>query len=185
MQLPLTGGCQCGKVRYEITHEPSLVYACDCADCQRITSSAFSLGIALPQAAFRLTSGELNAFLTVVGSTPGSSARIALAGYTASRAVACSAVAQIAWTTDRGCDRHGIYGLVASSPGSPSPMATRYSRDSRPNETGLGLADRPARLHSSARSTDRLRLAEVSEHCRCEPRVAGPALGTSGRYLIP
>jgi hypothetical protein len=58
MQLPLTGGCQCGQIRYEITEQPSLVYACHCTDCQHITSSAFSLGIALPETAFRLTSGE-------------------------------------------------------------------------------------------------------------------------------
>ena len=58
MQLPLTGGCQCGKVRYEITLEPNLVYACHCTDCQHITSSAFSLGVALPETAFRLTAGE-------------------------------------------------------------------------------------------------------------------------------
>jgi hypothetical protein len=58
MQLPLTGGCQCGKIRYEITQEPDLVYACHCTDCQHITSSAFSLGISLPETAFRLTSGE-------------------------------------------------------------------------------------------------------------------------------
>ena len=53
MQLPLTGDCQCGNVRYEITQEPDLVYACHCTDCQHITSSAFSLGVALPDAAFR------------------------------------------------------------------------------------------------------------------------------------
>jgi len=26
MQLPQTGGCQCGKIRYEITEEPQSVY---------------------------------------------------------------------------------------------------------------------------------------------------------------
>ena len=26
MNLPQTGGCQCGKVRYEITQQPLLVY---------------------------------------------------------------------------------------------------------------------------------------------------------------
>ena len=44
MKLPQTGGCQCGKIRYEITDEPQLVYTCRCLDCQRLTSSAFSLG---------------------------------------------------------------------------------------------------------------------------------------------
>ena len=44
MKLPQTGGCQCGKIRYEITEAPRSVYACHCRDCQRLTSSAFSMG---------------------------------------------------------------------------------------------------------------------------------------------
>jgi hypothetical protein len=52
MKLPLTGSCQCGKIRYEITEAPQLVSTCHCTDCQRITSSAFSLGIACRRPAF-------------------------------------------------------------------------------------------------------------------------------------
>lgn len=65
MQLPLTGGCQCGKIRYQITEQPSLVYACHCTDCQHITSSAFSLGVALPEGTFHLTSGQPRALQRV------------------------------------------------------------------------------------------------------------------------
>ena len=43
MNLPQTDGCQCEKIRYEITQEPNLVYVHHCTDCQHITSSAFSL----------------------------------------------------------------------------------------------------------------------------------------------
>jgi hypothetical protein len=35
MKLPLTGSCQCGNIRYEITESPQLVYTCHCTDCQR------------------------------------------------------------------------------------------------------------------------------------------------------
>jgi hypothetical protein len=45
MRLPQTGGCQCGKVRYAITEEPQSVYTCHCTACQRLTSSAFSMGL--------------------------------------------------------------------------------------------------------------------------------------------
>lgn len=55
MKLPLTGGCVCGAVRYEIAKAPVDVYACHCTDCQRITSSAFSIGVIVPDAAFRTT----------------------------------------------------------------------------------------------------------------------------------
>jgi hypothetical protein len=58
MKLPQKGGCQCGKVRYEITEEPQLVYTCHCLDCQRLTSSAFSLGIVVPEKGFHLTGLE-------------------------------------------------------------------------------------------------------------------------------
>ena len=54
MNLPQTGGCKCGKVRYEITQKPLLVYTCHCLDCQRLTISAFSLGVVVPEAGFRL-----------------------------------------------------------------------------------------------------------------------------------
>src|SRR5215472_10171837 len=39
MELPQTGGCQCGAVRYEITQAPIIVYTCHCTDCQRTTGS--------------------------------------------------------------------------------------------------------------------------------------------------
>jgi len=58
MTLPLTGGCQCGALRYEITEVPRLTYACHCTDCQRMTSSAFSMAIVVSEIGFRLTKGE-------------------------------------------------------------------------------------------------------------------------------
>ena len=54
MKLPQAGGCQCKAMRYEITEEPQLVYTCHCVDCQRLTSSAFSLGIVVSERAFQL-----------------------------------------------------------------------------------------------------------------------------------
>ena len=58
MKLPQTGGCQCGKLRYEITEEPRSVYTCHCLDCQRLTGSAFSLGVVVPETGFRLAGVE-------------------------------------------------------------------------------------------------------------------------------
>jgi hypothetical protein len=65
MKLPQTGGCQCGKIRYTISEVPQLVYTCHCTDCQRMTRSAFSLGVALPEGAFRLIAGEPRAIRRV------------------------------------------------------------------------------------------------------------------------
>jgi hypothetical protein len=58
MKLPQTGGCQCGAIRYEITEAPQLVYTCHCTDCQRLTSSAFSIGVVVPDRAFWLIGVE-------------------------------------------------------------------------------------------------------------------------------
>jgi hypothetical protein len=58
MELPLIGGCHCGALRYEISAAPILTYTCHCTDCQRITGTAFSLAIIVPESAFRLTTGE-------------------------------------------------------------------------------------------------------------------------------
>jgi hypothetical protein len=58
MEFPLIGGCQCGKLRYEISEAPRLVYSCHCTACQKITGSAFSLGIVVAEEAFRLTAGQ-------------------------------------------------------------------------------------------------------------------------------
>ena len=71
MELPQTGGCQCGAVRYEITQAPIIVYTCHCTDCQRMTSSAFSLGCVLPDGAFRLTQGEPKGVQRTTGSGRG------------------------------------------------------------------------------------------------------------------
>jgi hypothetical protein len=55
MKLPQTGGCLCGALRYEITRAPELVYTCHCADCQRLTGSAFSIALLVADAAFQLS----------------------------------------------------------------------------------------------------------------------------------
>jgi hypothetical protein len=54
MKIPQTGGCLCGKIRYEITEATQLVYTCHCVACQRLTSSAFLMGIVVRDTAFRL-----------------------------------------------------------------------------------------------------------------------------------
>ena len=56
--LPMTGGCQCGAIRYQITSFPLLLYTCNCTDCQRQTGSAFALNMPVAVKDFRITQGE-------------------------------------------------------------------------------------------------------------------------------
>jgi len=52
---PITGGCRCGSIRYEISKPPLFVMACHCTDCQEQTASAFSLGMPVEKGGFTLT----------------------------------------------------------------------------------------------------------------------------------
>lgn len=55
--LPLTGGCQCGALRYEITQPPLMIYNCHCTNCRRIGGSAFATPVTVLEAAFAFTQG--------------------------------------------------------------------------------------------------------------------------------
>lgn len=57
-KLPWEGGCRCGQIRFSVTAPPLFTGACHCTGCQRMTASAFSLGIAVPAAGFAVTEGE-------------------------------------------------------------------------------------------------------------------------------
>lgn len=56
--LPWVGGCLCGQVRFSVSAPPLLTMACHCRGCQRLTSSAYSLSMALPSDGFAVIQGE-------------------------------------------------------------------------------------------------------------------------------
>lgn len=58
VKLPIEGGCQCGGLRYQVVVAPLMIYACHCANCQRITGSAFVLSATITEASLEFTSGE-------------------------------------------------------------------------------------------------------------------------------
>ncbi len=58
MKLPLTGGCQCGAIRYEVRARPLTLYACHCGECQKQSSSAFGMSLSVPAASFAITAGS-------------------------------------------------------------------------------------------------------------------------------
>jgi hypothetical protein len=57
IKLPLTGGCQCGAVRYCIDAEPLTVLACHCTECQKQSASAFGMTAPVPREALTVTKG--------------------------------------------------------------------------------------------------------------------------------
>jgi hypothetical protein len=56
--LPISGGCPCEAVRFEVNAVPLLVYACHCTDCQRASGSAFGLQMPVVAESFVLTRGK-------------------------------------------------------------------------------------------------------------------------------
>ena len=57
--MKLTGGCQCGAVRYEISAPPLSVYVCHCRECRRQSASAFGISVIVSGDAFTLTQGKV------------------------------------------------------------------------------------------------------------------------------
>lgn len=56
--LPIIGGCQCGALRYQIVAAPLMIYACHCANCQRIAGSAFGLATTIIEDSLEFTTGN-------------------------------------------------------------------------------------------------------------------------------
>ena len=50
-EFPLTGGCQCGAVRFELKEAPVVFYLCHCTECQKQSSSAFGESVRIDPAA--------------------------------------------------------------------------------------------------------------------------------------
>jgi hypothetical protein len=57
-EIPLTGGCLCGGVRFEIDAPFVSASYCHCTRCQRRSGTAASANGLVPTGAFRLLAGE-------------------------------------------------------------------------------------------------------------------------------
>ncbi len=64
---PITGGCACTAIRYEVRAEPIRMLKCHCRDCQRATGSAYAALMVIPKEALRVE-GELRCFELIGGS---------------------------------------------------------------------------------------------------------------------
>ena len=55
---PLSGGCACGRVRYDLIADPITLYACHCTDCQTETGSSFTLSLFVHEGSILLVRGD-------------------------------------------------------------------------------------------------------------------------------
>lgn len=56
--MKLSGGCQCGAVRYSVEGEPQHVALCHCSDCRKSAGAPVVGWGAFPESGFAVTSGE-------------------------------------------------------------------------------------------------------------------------------
>lgn len=61
--MKIDGGCHCGSITYEAEADPEQVGICHCTDCQKFSGGAFRVGVPVPEAAFKLLSGELKTYV--------------------------------------------------------------------------------------------------------------------------
>src|SRR6185436_3653924 len=54
----ITGGCLCGKIRYEVSQAPQSIIACHCTHCQKISGAGSSHNAVLPTSAITFTAGQ-------------------------------------------------------------------------------------------------------------------------------
>lgn len=64
----LTGGCQCGALRYEVRAEPRDLYVCHCTECRAQSASAFGISVIVPSDAVVVTRGAARIWRRDTGS---------------------------------------------------------------------------------------------------------------------
>lgn len=60
--MRLSGGCQCGAVRYAVSGEPAHAALCHCKDCRRSAGAPVVAWAAFPEAGFTLLQGKVTTY---------------------------------------------------------------------------------------------------------------------------
>jgi len=61
-EIRITGGCQCGAVRYALLEQPDNPHICHCRMCQKAFGSFFAPLTGVPPESFKVTRGSLSTF---------------------------------------------------------------------------------------------------------------------------
>lgn len=63
--MHIDGSCHCGLVRYEADVDPGEVTICHCADCQRLTGTAYRVTVSAPRENFHIISGDPKEYVKI------------------------------------------------------------------------------------------------------------------------
>ncbi len=63
--MHIDGSCHCGLVRYEADVDPGEVTICHCADCQRLTGTAYRVTVSVPRENFHIISGDPKEYVKI------------------------------------------------------------------------------------------------------------------------
>ena len=66
--MKIDGGCHCGAITYEAEIDPEAVFTCHCSDCQTLSGAPFRTVVRVPEADFKLLSGELKIYVKTADS---------------------------------------------------------------------------------------------------------------------
>ena len=55
----MTGACQCGELRFDLTDKPLFVHACHCVKCQKSSGSVFGITTIILESDIRISTGSL------------------------------------------------------------------------------------------------------------------------------
>ena len=67
MEYPIEGSCQCGQVTYTLHEAPQIVLACHCTECQKLSTSPFSITAVVASGAIKFK-GKLNEWMRIADS---------------------------------------------------------------------------------------------------------------------
>jgi hypothetical protein len=60
--VPLTGGCNCGKVRFRMQSAPMITHCCHCRNCQKASGSAFAINAMIETERLTIVAGTPQLF---------------------------------------------------------------------------------------------------------------------------
>lgn len=64
MNIPLTGGCVCGKIRFEVAGHPLMMMRCHCLPCQKVSGGPYTPIVVVGRKHVKFVKGEPKYYAT-------------------------------------------------------------------------------------------------------------------------